>query len=375
MNLSTSQIRKALDYAVWQAGHDAEFARREASVIVHMRSLLEKAAVERSNRKLERKQIVEPEEVTKLKAARRRIATWPGMEVVQFAPDSMRLVVTGYEVYRSDIKVIHTPVEEPQGGGGERGAITYLSQSARERLRFFVANSDTVSAGMVTLTYPSKYSLDGRALKREMDNFLRSCRRKWEGRFEYLWFLEFQRRGAPHVHMLTAGSIHDAMDKRVKHKLLCDRSCCVTLGKPLGNEGNAKCGKHNRCRVVFRGEPESWLVEQWLHAIGAESDEAAQRFNRGGIWEPIHSKDGAAHYVAKETYKCHQKDVPKHYQNVGRFWARSKGWSKPECLHHHTGDARDVREKLGMSETDKLFPRLFNQSRKHNKPTIEKLNI
>lgn len=54
---------------------------------------------------------------------------------------------------------------------------------------------------MITLTYPREYSKDGQTVRKNRDNFLRFCRREF-GNPDYLWFLEFQRRGAPHIHLL-----------------------------------------------------------------------------------------------------------------------------------------------------------------------------
>jgi hypothetical protein len=66
----------------------------------------------------------------------------------------------------------------------------------------FVANRPPA---MVTLTYPGQdwalVAPDGRTVKQHMAKLRRRYRRAWGEDLMCLWKLEFQRRGAPHVHM------------------------------------------------------------------------------------------------------------------------------------------------------------------------------
>lgn len=58
---------------------------------------------------------------------------------------------------------------------------------------------------MVTLTYPGDWltvAPNGKAVKDHLRRFRKRYRRAWEEDFACVWKLEFQRRGAPHVHML-----------------------------------------------------------------------------------------------------------------------------------------------------------------------------
>lgn len=60
--------------------------------------------------------------------------------------------------------------------------------------------------GMVTLTYPGDWltvAPDGAAVKRHVKVFLRRYRRAWGTALVGVWKLEFQARGAPHLHILT----------------------------------------------------------------------------------------------------------------------------------------------------------------------------
>ena len=93
--------------------------------------------------------------------------------------------------------------------------VTEFSPAARRRLGRTVASVDWTQAlqanlggrlAMVTLTYPG----DWRAvvprpdvLKRHLDAFAKRWRRAFGQPLSAVWVREFQRRGAPHVHMLA----------------------------------------------------------------------------------------------------------------------------------------------------------------------------
>ncbi|GAA4699917.1 rolling circle replication-associated protein [Phytohabitans rumicis] len=71
---------------------------------------------------------------------------------------------------------------------------------------------------MVTLTYPGDWltvAPNGRAVKRHLDEFYRRYRAAWGTELLSVWKLEFQRRGAPHFHMLMVpphGRAHSRAD-------------------------------------------------------------------------------------------------------------------------------------------------------------------
>jgi hypothetical protein len=59
---------------------------------------------------------------------------------------------------------------------------------------------------MITLTLPGDWltvAPDGRTFKKVIRRFLERWRRAWGDRLVGLWKLEFQRRGAPHLHIFT----------------------------------------------------------------------------------------------------------------------------------------------------------------------------
>lgn len=60
---------------------------------------------------------------------------------------------------------------------------------------------------MVTLTYPGDWECvapDGASVKRHMVLWRKRFQREWSGPPRYIWKLEFQRRGAPHIHLWMA---------------------------------------------------------------------------------------------------------------------------------------------------------------------------
>src|SRR5207237_2216798 len=57
---------------------------------------------------------------------------------------------------------------------------------------------------LVTLTYPAAFPTDGRRVKRDWAVMRKWLARRGVGGF---WFLEFQARGAPHIHAFLTGPV------------------------------------------------------------------------------------------------------------------------------------------------------------------------
>lgn len=199
--------------------------------------------------------------------------------------------VVGVELYRNDAVVL-------RGKGWGKGVqhtrreITTFSKASRQRLAFVASNTAIDFTAMLTLTYPREYPNDGREVKRNLKAFLVELGRKAQG-LEYLWFLEFQKRGAPHIHLLVRGvRVHRSM--------------------------------------------QLWCSVTWYRICGTGD---ARHLAAGTRLERIRKKDGARHYAVKYAFKMKQKVVPERYRNVGRFWGHSKS-VKPtaKSVHRCTGD-------------------------------------
>ena len=162
-------------------------------------------------------------------------------------------------------------------GGGVRGEIRELSRQSRSRLLYKARNMPGLAC-MVTHTYPHEdyaatatggdFMRDGKAVKEHF----RKLRQLYTYRGFYgFWFLEFQKRGAPHMHICLSGVPQD--QERIKK----------TWYKMVGST----CEYHEEMGVDFQ-------VLREKHAAGA--------------------------YAAKYSTKDEQKTVPERYEKVGRFW-------------------------------------------------------
>jgi hypothetical protein len=109
--------------------------------------------------------------------------------------------------------------EDGKTRGGRRGAITHWSRQSRLSMVEAMCSLDwspVVAPGgdrrgwrpaMLTLTMPGqhweRYAPTGAAFKRILERFWSRWARRW-GRVQCVWKLEFQDRGAPHVHIYAA---------------------------------------------------------------------------------------------------------------------------------------------------------------------------
>jgi hypothetical protein len=130
---------------------------------------------------------------------------------------------------------------------------------------------------MMTLTYPAHFPSDGQLCKRHLRALLQQLRRKKI--IDYLWFFEFQRRGAPHIHIML----------------------------PV---------------LVRRHSQQLWLSRAWYRIVDSGD---RKHLAAGTNWENFRLRDGAKRYALKEMAKMWQKRVPSGFCNVGRFWGHSKG--------------------------------------------------
>ena len=185
--------------------------------------------------------------------------------------------VVAVEVYNSDLVVIRKGWA-PNSVRETRSEIKEFSKASRQRLAFIASNTDVRFTTMLTLTYPKEFPSDGKTVKRNLNTFLTYLKR-YVTSLDYLWFLEFQKRGAPHIHLLLRGM-------RVSR------------------------------------ETQDWVSSTW-YRICATGDE--KHLRAGTRLERVRKQDGARRYVLKYAYKMIQKVVPEGYRNVGRFWGHSRG--------------------------------------------------
>lgn len=183
--------------------------------------------------------------------------------------------ISGLKFYRNDVRVSYAMRgNRKKPKKVKRGEIVEFTQDSRNRLAFVANNTPVTFEWMVTLTYPSEFETDGKTVKAHLNKFLTWMRKAKPG-VQYLWFLEFQRRGAPHFHIL--------------------------LDMPLDRQK---------------------VSERWFDHVNSGD---VKHIRAGTNVERIRKPDGARRYAVKYSMKMKQKKVPKAYRNVGRFWGNSRG--------------------------------------------------
>lgn len=161
-----------------------------------------------------------------------------------------------------------------------RGAVVGFSDRSRVRLHRTVASLpfEGRPAVFVTLTYPGEFPADGRVVKAHLRAFRQRWARRW-GLPVGVWKLEFQRRGAPHLHL-------------------------ALLAPPGGR----------------LGELRSWVARAWFGVVGS-GDPAHERAGtqcdrlRGSV-----ARYFAKHGAHGRDLKGYQNQVPTGIVCVGRFW-------------------------------------------------------
>jgi len=186
------------------------------------------------------------------------------------------LPVVGVQLYRQDAVVVRRGVSR-DGVFPIRGGVSVFSWRSRKRLAFVASNTDVMFTSMLTLTYPRQFPNDGDDVKRNLKAFREALRRKVPG-VSMLWFLEFQRRGAPHIHIMLRG---------------------VRVYKAM----------------------QHWVSETWYRIVDSGD---ARHLAAGTQLARVRTQNGARNYCVKYAHKMRQKVVPPDYRNVGRFWGHSR---------------------------------------------------
>lgn len=226
--------------------------------------------------------------------------------------------ITAIELYSNDVRVKRT-MDREAPGGGKRQRVQWFSKAARRRLAFTACNTDVVFLTMITLTYPNKYETDGVQFHKHLAAFLEWMRRNWE-KPSYLWFLEFQKRGAPHFHIL------------------------ITRKRQRGDIQAVALAWYN---IVASGDEKHLLA--------------------GTRTERIRKADGAKRYAVKYAFKMKQKVPPKDIVYTGRFYGYSRD-VKPKVKYSTEIDETSLRillEKWEWAPGDdqEMFPVLYGAAK------------
>lgn len=140
-------------------------------------------------------------------------------------------------------------------------------------------------------------------------------------RYRMLWWLEFQSRGAPHIHFalfdcrgLDHSAIRTWMGPAWAAVVAGQRNVTRYLDPQLRAE-------HDRLREMWGKEAGNQLFNGFLHERGLHR--GTYDHIRAGTNLELAEKEHWG-YVAAEASKAHQKRVPKDFQNVGRWWGMRK---------------------------------------------------
>lgn len=209
--------------------------------------------------------------------------------------------VVGIEQYKNGVVKVIRKSEIPHVSRetirGDRSDITEFSARARAALAFVVAATSVEFRSILTLTYGNFWPHDMQVSKVHLNAFLTTLRMRYGRPLNYVWIVEFQRRGAPHYHVLL--STERPPDEFVNH-LAWKWADIVTPKMDLGKD-----------ELV-----DDDIMDDFYKVHRVHSHPKA--------WENIRSVDGATRYITKYCLKPEQKEVPPHITNVGRFYGMSR---------------------------------------------------
>lgn len=129
----------------------------------------------------------------------------PGLSTCHIRPPSLKVWVGGSLLKCSVPR--WTPERDPdkEVQRAKRGKISIFSAGSRRRLlRALASTQRKAKAGMITLTYPQVWDANPKAWKGHLRAFVRRLNRRYPEICGF-WKLEFQRRGAPHFHLVCWG--------------------------------------------------------------------------------------------------------------------------------------------------------------------------
>lgn len=196
-----------------------------------------------------------------------------------------------------------------QENAGTRGQITGWSRASRARMAEACAQldmgewmSEQDSLAMITLTMPGEW-LELAPTGAEFKAIMKRFRARWEhalGSMRAVWKLEFQERGAPHLHMLVRVP-HSVAGRRID-RWIADQwvGACGTTGEQARRQRNAHA-------FTTKARPLGCvdIVDQW-----SDHRRIAAYFNK--------------HAAKTDDGKEYQHDVPEAWQahgaGPGRFW-------------------------------------------------------
>ena len=208
---------------------------------------------------------------------------------------------------------------------GRRGTINGFSRASRRRLtdRLMrvpwndVAQTDkhasSSRAFMLTLTYPHDFPQEPETYHRHLDNFHRALDHQKHDAYGCIWRLEFQKRGAPHFHILVV--FRDTTDT-ARFRIWARRVWFRVVGS---NDVRHRAWGADVIPVWRRRGEESALMWYLIKYLGKESAEQSRTGRCWGEWGELATVVRAAVvFVNREAWVDFCRRV--------RAWGRDSGY-------------------------------------------------
>ena len=219
-------------------------------------------------------------------------------------------------------------------GSSRRGAVREFSRRSRRRLIEVATELGERyrAEAMLTLTLPGEWRSvcpSMRAVKRYMQAFRKRLTRflAGEGCHEWgaLWWVEFQARGAPHVHLVLWGERVRGVDLRRWRKW-----AGVAWSEVVGHADAGERAKHRRA-----GTEVGWMRQPHFG------------------------------YATKYASKMRQKAVPDGFGGVGRLWGLWRHEAEAPITWHQDAPLLEVARVVGrlarLAPTERFGQRLVER--------------
>jgi len=195
-----------------------------------------------------------------------------------------------YPVYRMTVYpgavMVHRScqLQEKRRVTASRQKVKRWSKRSWNRLAFLVRSTSIEFQSLLTLTYCIRPKTMAES-KADLNRFLTKLRAYG---IEYIWVLEFQKRGAPHYHILINKKQEDVSTRALMVRMW------VKSIRPVPSDRDQR-------KMIRVGEH----IDSWFN-----------------VWD----QDGAKKYLLAYTTKLSQKTPTGEYErSTGRFWGNSKG--------------------------------------------------
>ncbi len=177
--------------------------------------------------------------------------------------------------------------------GGNSTKVKDFNPRTARRMGLHLSEFGHLYEKEITLTWPREFPADGMVVREKRLKMLRKLKKY--GVEEYTWALEFQERGAPHIHILV--------DKYVDLK---------------------------------------WLSRTWYEIVGSGDP---RHLKAGTRVEKIRDITQTRIYMCSYAKKKEQKELPAGYTNCGRFWDSNRSVKPYEVETCEYNDAREMKRE------------------------------